>query len=362
MPYDDDQSHSEARRRRVFSAAAAAGCLAVVLSWVIRDPSDAFITSVYPTFAVYLAVLAIVMLLRDVPLHTAEILALVPVTAVIMGRLAWLLYSPVPIDEQLLVLAGGHYWAVAVLILAGYVLLDRRGGIVFGLGVLAASVVMVVTGVGQEFVDGTASREALAFLTRVHVFLLLVLILSAGVGALRGQLQRALARAEAYEELARTDHLTGLRNRRAATEALEFEARARARYGRAVSVITIDVDRFKAINDHHGHQKGDEVLVAIAEALRGQTRAADVVARWGGEEFLVIAPETDAEAATALAERCRARLAASTPGGLDVTATFGVTELGDDEDADDLLRRADQLLYDAKHAGRDRVLSAPARL
>lgn len=351
----DVLAKADHRKRRVYALAAVAGCAVVVLSWLVRDPGDAFLTRVYPWFAIFLGGFAALTWVQRLSVRHLEALVLAPITLVIMGRLAWLLYAAEPLEERLLLLAGAHYWAVGVLILAGFVLLDLRAGIRYGFGIILVSALFVATGVGSEF-ETLGWSPPVVYLLRIHAFLLLILVLSAGVGTLRSQLQRALARAEAYEELARSDHLTGLLNRRAAAEALEREAGAKTRYSRDVSIITLDVDRFKAINDRFGHQAGDQVLVALANTLREHVRHADLVARWGGEEFLVIAPHADRDQAATLAERCRAAVAETRPAGIEVTATFGVAQMQDGEAVDELLARADQLLYDAKDAGRNRVM------
>ena len=354
--FDAEIATAQRRKRRVYLLGGATAVGVLVLSWAIREPGDAFIAVVYPATAAYLLLCLVALWRRWLSLPVLEAAMLAPVTAVTLGRLAWHVSAPGPIDDRLLVLVGGHYWALATLVVAGFVLLDRRAGVWFGLSIIGASVLLLAAGAGSELTGPDASTQALAYLVRVHAFLLLILVLAAGVGALRSQLHRALIRAEAYADLARTDPLTGLLNRRAGMDVLRHEADARHRYGRPVAVTALDIDRFKAINDAYGHQRGDEVLVEVARVLRNEARDVDHVARWGGEEFLVISPETTAEQAAHFAERCRSALAATELTGIRVTASFGVTELHDDEGVDDLLARADALLYHAKDAGRDRVL------
>lgn len=350
----------DARKRSVYSIAALAGVLVTVLSWVTRDPDDIIIEVVYPVLAVALLIFLMAMHRGWASLQALERLLLAALTLVIMGRLAWHLLWGGHIDERLLVLTGGHYWAVAVLLIAGIVLLGRRSGLWFGIGVLVTSALLVAVGAGRELVGPDASDQALLYLVRLHGFLVMLLVLVLAVATLREQLHGALSRAEAFEALASTDSLTGLANRRSAMAALEREVTASQRYGRAVSVIVLDLDHFKEVNDHHGHEAGDRVLVEIAAALRDQARDIDLVARWGGEEFLIVAPDTDHVAAARMAERLRRMLSARRPAGHVVTATFGVAEHEPGEGLDGLLRRADQLLYRAKDAGRDQVLGHEA--
>jgi diguanylate cyclase (GGDEF)-like protein len=133
------------------------------------------------------------------------------------------------------------------------------------------------------------------------------------------------------------------------------------RYAEPLSIILLDIDRFKDVNDHFGHDIGDHVLRTLVERLGRQLRASDVLGRWGGEEFVIVAPRTDAVPASELAERCRRALEAEPfPTAGTVTASFGVAARIDGGDPDDLLRRADDALYAAKRAGRNHVVIADA--
>lgn len=160
-------------------------------------------------------------------------------------------------------------------------------------------------------------------------------------------------------ELARlsvTDQLTGLFNRLRLDEALEHELQRSLRTGLPFSIILLDLDHFKAVNDTHGHQVGDRVLVEIAQLLQANTREIDVVGRWGGEEFMVVCPHTDQEGAALLAEKlCQTIGGHAFPVG-QKTASFGVSSYQSGDLAKDLVARADAALYQAKQAGRNRVV------
>jgi|GEM_PF-3020440 len=161
------------------------------------------------------------------------------------------------------------------------------------------------------------------------------------------------------EELATTDALTGAFNRRRFYELLNDELQRAARYGKAFSVIMFDIDHFKRVNDTFGHAVGDAVLKGLACIVRDSLRASDRLTRWGGEEFVVLAPETAGHEALTLAERIRERVrdeAFPTAGA--VTISLGVAEHRPDESGDDLLGRADAALYRAKENGRDRCETA----
>jgi diguanylate cyclase (GGDEF)-like protein len=157
----------------------------------------------------------------------------------------------------------------------------------------------------------------------------------------------------------RRDALTGLANRRAFEEELAREVARSGRSGGPLSVVALDVDRFKAVNDGHGHAAGDAVLREVAARACAAVRAGDLAARIGGEEFALLLPGAALPGALELAERLRAAIAAAPveAGGarLAVTVSLGCATLGPGEPADALLARADARLYEAKRSGRDRV-------
>lgn len=157
------------------------------------------------------------------------------------------------------------------------------------------------------------------------------------------------------------DTLTGLPNRRS-LEARFEDLRAEAlRTDMPVALLLCDLDLFKSINDAHGHQRGDAVLLAVAQAIRRSLRPTEQVYRVGGEEFLVLLPGCDLEQAATVAERVRSAIESSQPSGLAVTASVGVGAAeGEDIDFHELFRVADTALYEAKRAGRNRVGRASA--
>jgi two-component system, cell cycle response regulator len=171
------------------------------------------------------------------------------------------------------------------------------------------------------------------------------------------------ARVGDLERLALTDKLTGVDNRRSAERHLTRLTAQAERTGRSLALLLIDIDRFKDVNDIHGHVAGDQVLTAVAQELTRSSRAADIVARWGGEEFVVLLPETGLEGAMVVAERLRAAIAgmgrpvaASTTG---VTVSVGVA--AGTSDPRKMLVDADAALYRAKRAGRNQIAAASAK-
>ena len=161
--------------------------------------------------------------------------------------------------------------------------------------------------------------------------------------------------------LSRTDDLTGLLNRRALIEKLEDEVRRTQRYKTHLSILICDIDYFKEINDSYGHDTGDRVLQIVSNLFKESLRSIDIIGRYGGDEFLVILPETSMDAAKEIAERIRStidnfRWEREGKEAIRTTLSLGVAEFDiDKETIDDLIKRADNALYMAKGGGRNRV-------
>ena len=171
----------------------------------------------------------------------------------------------------------------------------------------------------------------------------------------RRQVEDALSRA------ARSDPLTGLMNRRAMMERFEYQLSHYQRNRIPFTVLMGDIDHFKQINDTCGHAEGDRVLISIAGKIRENLRSQDLLARWGGEEFLILLPDTDLEGGITVAEKIRLQVAQSDfPGEkkvLALTISFGVAYYTDEQTIDDCIKAADEALYRAKQQGRNRVVA-----
>ena len=178
--------------------------------------------------------------------------------------------------------------------------------------------------------------------------------------ALADKLHKLESASETISRLARTDELTGLHNRRSFVEIFALSLSAARRHGYPLSLVIIDLDHFKAVNDTFGHGVGDLVLKEFAGLLLEKVRDEDIVVRWGGEEFIILLSHTACEAAAALAERIRSSFEQNPncAAPLTITASFGVAQLRDGEKEEDLIRRADDALYRAKNLGRNRVVTA----
>jgi diguanylate cyclase (GGDEF)-like protein len=152
----------------------------------------------------------------------------------------------------------------------------------------------------------------------------------------------------------RTDALTGLSNRRGIEERLNDEVARAIRFGHPLAVLMIDLDDFKSINDRYGHAVGDDILRSTAIAIDNSVRSIDIAGRYGGEEFLVVLPETDASGAEVVAERIRASVER-----LGATVSIGLSPIrAEDSSASILVGRADEALYEAKRTGKNRIALA----
>jgi diguanylate cyclase (GGDEF)-like protein len=175
--------------------------------------------------------------------------------------------------------------------------------------------------------------------------------------------ERVQARTHELEQLAQTDSLTGILNRGGLMQHLAVEINRSLRYKHHLSILMIDLDHFKRVNDEYGHQTGDKVLTESVDILNRLCRRSDCVGRYGGEEFLVLLPETPAAMAAELAERIRLeiaqhRFAADMALNITLTCSIGVTEFDVEQNEYSFLKHVDSLLYRAKRAGRNCVVLA----
>jgi diguanylate cyclase len=277
--------------------------------------------------------------------------------AITSGAAAYAMAGPV---------RGATFSVLIVILMFGMFQLRPRA--VSGVSLYALAVFGVVMG-------WQASQNPQVFAPAVEVghFLMLVAmlpavsLLSSRLARLRERSRRqrhdiaqALAR---IQDLATRDELTGLVNRRHMSNLLERERQRGVRSGRGFSVAMVDIDHFKAVNDHYGHPVGDEVLRTFAQQAPQALRGTDVVSRWGGEEFVLLLPEAALSAARIGVERLRGRIAATPMAHLSgvpirVTVSVGLTEHIAGESVTQTLERADRALYEAKAQGRNRTVIA----
>jgi diguanylate cyclase (GGDEF)-like protein len=215
----------------------------------------------------------------------------------------------------------------------------------------------------EQFVLALAALAALVVTAAITAGIQRRLALTGQLQKVRGDLEESNAALRttlaAAEMLAARDQLTGLCNRRNFDQRLEAAIARTARHGDVFSLLMIDLDHFKNINDYYGHATGDDVLRRFGEVLRERLRQNDVAARWGGEEFVVLADGANLDNARLLAEQVRESVAVTSFSPVPrVTVSVGIAEYQEGESGDDLLRRADKALYGAKRNGRNRVIAA----
>ncbi len=272
-----------------------------------------------------------------------------------LAVLTWFLVWP---DYRVRMVVFTGTMTACVLAHARLVLRDGRGfaARLIGATLLLQAAVLVLRGLATFWVDGAqSSRFAMTAVQTSYIasYCFSVLLLSVGVLLMASERVR-----EEFELLATRDALTGALTRRALLQAGGEEFDRWRRYGQPLSLLLLDIDHFKLVNDRHGHQAGDRVLAGAVAVMREQLRVTDRLGRYGGEEFVILLPSTDAEAAHASAERVRVALAthAPEPGIPPCTASLGVAwAQSGDVSLDALLARADEALYRAKANGRDRV-------
>lgn len=247
-------------------------------------------------------------------------------------------------------------WTAAI---AGFahLALPARAAALLSLGLWA--LLAVASGAVLAIVRGASVSDRTTLIESLLVQGCAVVIIGGIVRVTRAERERASTMAH----MAGQDVLTGLVNRRVGEEVLAREVARARRYAQPLSVAWMDLDRFKQVNDRYGHDVGDGVLTAVARVVLTAVRDHDTVARWGGEEFIIVFPgqaEREAHVATERVRDLIGRLDARLPGDERVTASFGVAELAPGETASELVRRADLALLSAKGGGRDRVVLAHA--
>ena len=286
--------------------------------------------------------------------HYAPTIYLLPLLAIVSGIVSWLIAGRAPrrglhmvaviatLEVALTVALASDVFAVYyvfVAIFVAYVFEDRR--------VIAAHLGFVIAAALAPVVyDPNNARDLL-----VQTLILIPTLIIAG-GMVTYLRERLAASEERYRRLSECDPLTGVGNYRMLVNRVPRELRRHARYGRPLALIAIDLDDFKQVNDALGHQRGDMLLREVAEALGEAVRLHDIIVRQGGDEFAVIAPETDPGEARLLAERLCGRIASIDAGGYTIGASMGCAHYPEDADSlESLLRIADERLRVAKPEG-----------
>jgi diguanylate cyclase (GGDEF)-like protein len=246
-------------------------------------------------------------------------------------------------------------WMILASCLFVFLIPGRRAFLLgFAYYIAATALILAFLALNQHPLPDALTQEFLvSYIVGTPIFLTMI----AGFSRLRVAYGTALNKVSDFEHLAMQDSLTGLFNRRAFAASMRRARSRMARRKTSVSMVMLDLDHFKSINDTWGHDRGDDVLVRVARILTDTMRRTDDVIRWGGEEFVILMEETSADEAGLVADRLRALIEqADIIKGRAVTASFGVTQLIPGEDDTEFFNRADAALYDAKDMGRNRVV------
>ncbi|MEX1071089.1 MAG: GGDEF domain-containing protein [Anaerolineales bacterium] len=346
-------------KRRVYLIGVGASLLAVLVSWAFKVYAGAFFTPIdkviLPALAALLAGLFIVLRRSTITPAWWEWVLFCGGTIGLLGWLAELTLLP---DNQNLDRLEGLinllYWFPVIYMLAFLAFENRRRMLTASISFFSLALLLgLVDGFLDWRADGVA--EVLFILTPFYLAnIVYILILSVAVG-FNEQFVRMRTLAETMTGQANTDMLVQIPNRRELENTLAREINRTARHKQPLSVITFDLDNMKEVNDTFGHQAGDSLLQETARIVQEELRLSDLLGRWGGDEFLIIAPSTDSLQAGELAGRLRMAIASSQPNRIGYTASFGVAELTPHEDIVLLLKRADEALYKAKQGGKDQV-------
>ena len=346
---------SDRLRRTVIFGSTAVACALTLVYWLVAtsrevDPVE---RTVVPLLALVFCVLSV--LAWRVPLRGAETALMVVGAGVLLERIHFARHVAKPGLAPVLDAYEIVVWFPCLYVFA-FLLLDRRRALLFCLGLLGASALLV-----RDWMVPGAAAIYYPDTTEFFIGQLGIVVFVYGFARLKEQFLDTHRVAVHLRSYAETDFLTGVPNRRAMTQALEHEIGRCARHGGKLGVILLDLDRFKRINDAFGHDEGDRALRRVAYLLDRSRRQSDCFGRWGGEEFLLVAPGLDLAGSELAAERLRRILEASNRGSqAAVTASFGVAEYRPGDGVASLVQRADQALMAAKAQGRNRVVAHAA--
>ncbi|MGU3495387.1 diguanylate cyclase domain-containing protein [Xanthobacteraceae bacterium A53D] len=339
------------QRQRICRVLTAIGCVAVIALWIFETRAGLIADIDRVAYPVLLALLSgslVVMLFLPRWHRPAEWLAYVSFAGyAIMLVSAFETFDPA---TRLYTISNTLQW-MPMLYIAAFVMLRKWEAVAAGVIVFVlATIPMIMMMVRGQF----ASDDHMIGSLMINAYAVhLVILVSMSLFVMTHMaFDDAQARAQVLEGAAFTDKLTGIANRRGLERILDNHARTP---GRSIGLILMDVDRFKAINDTHGHLLGDRVLEAVAERIAASLGAGDVAGRWGGDEFLILSHDGTPHAAGQLADRIRASVSQLVFNGATVTMSAGAILWDGTTPTEAALHRVDRALYAAKAAGRDRT-------
>lgn len=351
----DEDAKLLALKRRVYPIAIAVAILGSWVGWLVPgfpDSSDPFDRFSLPIFALWLTVWEVVLWRWPSRLVWAERAAWLGAAALFLLNTYRNLQLPVLNQEYIWVSA---LWQGLVYLLA-YPVFGAQLAWKVSSGFLALQALAGGLAVTPYLLAGATLNDSINSLVQFYLSQIGYLVTARLIVSYEERAVAMRSRAQALYELAHTDPLTQVANRRKLYAEISRELSRCLRDEKPLALILLDLDRFKPINDTHGHNVGDLVLYEVAQLLQAHLRPANRLGRWGGEEFLVLLPETDLSGAVAVAERLRQALSLEPIGPVgQVTASFGVAGARASDTPESLIARADQAMYAAKQAGGNRV-------
>jgi diguanylate cyclase len=345
------------RKRRIYLVLLLFGgvAAAVALAQNLLDPAGSVAISLSTLVTVAAcAVLAVLTTWRGIVLAQLERLLLAVATLVVCVSIAVGLYLAPGGGSFETTVAATMLW-IPLLFVFCAIAFDGMTSLRYSLAIYVLVVALTLPH-AVATTRGGGSTDGLFFPLQAYLAYAVVIVALYFFSDLQQRAFTMEQTARAMRRLANTDALTALANRRQCEEQLSYELRRAQRYGRVFSVLMIDIDHFKELNDRFGHLAGDEVLVDLARTIERMVRASDLIARWGGEEFLLLAPETSPGDARRLAEMIRHHVHTNTLAERHrITISVGVASYRGGDSVQSVVARADSALYLAKRGGRNQV-------
>jgi diguanylate cyclase (GGDEF)-like protein len=337
-------------RQQLYLLCLSFGLPALVVSWLLLGSGDPVTRYGWPPLALHLLVCAWLLLRRPHLVAQVERSTLVVVAALLLSRTGYHLFTQTA-EQAWADLNPSAPMVLVLLVVFGYMVFGTAGGLRWSLLLVTLSTAVAVVALLPEARE-TGQWTVLGLTLRSAVYVSVTAVFVHALARVKDEAADARVEATRMRDLAHHDALTGLPNRRRAQDLLGLHVAT----GSELAVVSLDLDRFKAVNDEHGHAAGDVVLHDVAVALRQAVPPGVTVTRWGGEEFLVLCPGMPPAQAHELGEQLRRAVAACPlPHHLQLTASVGLTCRRPEDDTTSLLRRVDDLMYAAKTSGRDAV-------
>ena len=341
-------------KRKAYLTAILAGLPAVLLVCLPTEPKSFVVRIGLSLFILFYLACVWGLWSGAVPIRLVERATFTGATLFAFAHLAGALYAG-DLAEARSTITEVSYTTLTALYAVAYLVFDSRTALRLSLALYVLGLVAILLKASLQLPDGPSPAE-ISWLLRMHAYMGALIALFYTSSYLKDQLLQQRVLTETMHRLAYTDQLTGVANRRELYSALQKEMEKSERYGRPLSIILFDLDHFKEVNDTYGHDRGDCVLREIVRAVEPALRTTDRLGRWGGEEFIILAPETRPPDANRLAERLRAGIADRRSGPAPaVTASLGLAQYKAEDTPETFIRRADKALYKAKTLGRNRV-------